>query len=917
MRIERWLYALPLRLRTLVRPHIVEQDLDDELRDHLERQTAANRASGMPPDQARRAALIAFGGVERIKEESRDTRRSTYLDAATELRQSARSLLRARAFTAATVTTIALSVGAGCTMFTLIHAILLRPLPYPHSERLVSLWHTMPGIGMDLAPQAPGTFFSYRRASQSFESIGAYAGGTATVNYDDPTLEPERVPAAGVSAAILPMLRVHPLMGRLLSDADEAVGAAAVAVVGEAFWRTRLNASPRVLGTRLQVDGAATEIVGVLPATFAFPASDVRIWMPIRVAPNAYLGSFGFRAIGRLRDGVSASAAQRELQSILMHVSETFPEVNPGMATAAALAKTRASVVIRDLRRDAIGGFERVLWLAAAIVGLLVVVALSNVASLALARAEARRREFAVRTTLGASAGRVWRSLMGEAAIVCATGGLLGSGLALAALGLVSRAGPTNFPDPRLSNGGVTVLPRLDEVHAGAPLVVSAVAIAVCFCMLIAIIGAWRVASADPSRVLRESSRSGTASTSSQRVRAAFVVIEVALSLVLLSGSAVLGRSMLRLLHVDGGFNPANVTTFWTSPRRARYKDAEDVARFYRDAAAAIARIPEVVSVGVVSKPPLESSQTRRIVWVEGSATPAGALPPDYPIAEASNGYFAALGIPLVAGRLFDEVAIRRGDNEALVSRSFVIRNWADSTGLRGLGHRFRHGGNVGPWYTIVGVVGDVRDTSLAAPAGAAMYVPEEPGLDPLTRARTARDMAFVVRTRGPVAGLTDALRHELRGVDPNVPLADITAMTATVARANSRMTTALYLLAAGALVTLALGAVGLYGVIAYVVSLRTREIGIRIALGLTPAHAARMILQQGEKIVAIGAVVGALLFLAFAKLLSSLAFEVSVVDTTAMAMATAVVVLIGTFATWLPARRAARVDPAEALKSD
>jgi hypothetical protein len=220
MRIERWLYALPLRLRTLVRPHIVEQDLDDELRDHLERQTAANRASGMPPNQARRAALIAFGGIERIKEESRDTRRSTYLDAATELRQSARSLLRARAFTAATVTTIALSVGAGCTMFTLIHAILLRPLPYPHSERLVSLWHTMPGIGMDLAPQAPGTFFSYRRASQSFESIGAYAGGTATVNYDDPTLEPERVPAAGVSAAILPMptkqsaRRLSPSSGR-------------------------------------------------------------------------------------------------------------------------------------------------------------------------------------------------------------------------------------------------------------------------------------------------------------------------------------------------------------------------------------------------------------------------------------------------------------------------------------------------------------------------------------------------------------------------------------------------------------------------------------------------------------------------------------------------------------------------------
>lgn len=917
MRFERWRYSLPLWLRGLFRRPSVEREVDEEIRDHIELATAANIAGGMPADDARRAALVAFGGVERIKDESRDARRLSIIDSIAQLRFAARSLSHARVFTVATVATIALAIGAGSAMLTLLNTILLRPLPYPESDRLVGVWHSFPGMGMALVPQSPGTYLSYRKSARSFESIGLYAPGLVTVNYDDPSVEPERVRATGVTGSIFSMLRARAMLGRLLTDADDAVDAPRVAVVGETFWRSRMHAAPDVVGHRIRVDGEMQEIVGVVPASFAFPGSDVRLWLPIRLAPGNNLGSFGIRAIGRLRPGISRAVAQTELQAILMHVAETYPEVNPGMSTVQALAKTRAVAVVHDLHEDAIGGFERILWLVAAIVAVLVIVAFSNVASLVLARADARSREFAVRRTLGASAARIWGMLLTEAATVSVVGAVAGTCIAAAALTVLRRTGPTEFPDPRFANGGVPVLPRLDEVHLDWTLAMSVLALTAAFCVMIGFIGTWRAMSSDAGRVLREGGRSGTSGRASQRLRAAFVIVEVALSLVLLSGSAVLGRSMLRILDVRPGFDPANVITFWTAPSRLTYRDAADVARFYRETIDRVARMPDVAAVGIVSKPPLEFAQTRRIVWVENAPPSKDALPPDVAIAEASDGYFRAMGIPVVAGRVFDPANVKRGASEAVVSRGFVIQNWGDSTGTGGLGRRFRPIGNVGPWYTIVGVVGDVRDTSLTTPAIPEIYLPEEPGLDSITQQRTLRNMAFVVRTRGPAIGIPATLRRAIRAIDPSLPIEDLAFMTETMAKSRSRMTLALLLLAVGSAATLALGVVGLYGVIAYVVGLRSREIGIRIALGLAPDRAARMILQQGERIVVAGAVIGVVVFVAFAKLLSSLAFDVSVVDRAALGAAAAVVFLVATLATWLPARRAARIDPAEALKSD
>ena len=917
MRIEHWRYSVPLWLRGVFRRRDVERDIDDEIRDHIERQTARNVAAGMPFEEARRTALVAFGGVERVKDESRDARRLSIVDGVGQLRYAARSLWRVRSFALAGVTTIALAVGAGCAVLTVVRAVLLRPLPYPESDRLVGLWHTAPGIGMSILEQSSGTYLSYRKSAQSFESIGAYGGGIATVSYADPTLAPERVPVSWVTASLLQTLRVRPVVGRLFTDADEQGDAHLVTLLSEGFWRTRLGANPNVVGRTLRVDGINTQILGVLPASFAFPGSDVRLWVTFTIPPSQYLGSFNFRAIGRLRPGVSPAAAQRELQQILMRTPETYAEQRPGISTATTLAAARAAAIVHPMRDDAIGGVAPILWLVAATMGMLVLVAFGNVASLTLARVESRQRELAVRATLGASRARIWSSLATESAILSVVGGAAGVAIGLAALASLARLGPTVMPDPNVGGTGQIVLPRLNEIHPDATFAMTALALVATFCVLSTWIGAWRLATMDSARVLREGGRGSTTSRASQRLRSAFVAMEVALSLVLLSGSAVLGRSVLRLRAIEPGFDAANVITLWTSAPPWRYRTTIDISRFYRDALDAVRRIPGAERVGLASKLPLSGWWAASPLFAEGDTRPAGALPALIAGGSVGGDYFGAMGMPLVAGRSFDEAAVRRGAQEVIVTRGVARLYWNDSTGQRALGKRVRKDAR-DPWYTIVGVVGDVRDSALTAPATSAVYFPEETGPDStLVFPRGVRDMAFVVRTRGPEASVVADIRRAIHALDPAVPVYDVATMTERVARAGRRMTVVLLLLGAGAVATLALGVVGLYGVITYVVSLRSREIGIRIAIGLAPERATRMLLEQGTTIVAVGAVIGVGAFLLFARLLTDLVFGVPAVDRAAVAAASFVVVAVAMLATWLPARRAASVDLMTALKAD
>ena len=823
------------------------------------------------------------------------------------IRFAIRSLARARLFSVAAIATIAVGIGAGCAVFGLVNAVLLRPLPYANSDRLVGLWHAMPGMGIPTAKQSPGTYTIYREGAKSFEAIGVYVSLAATLTYGTPDGAPERVRAAYMTPAVFAVLGAKPLLGRLFADADADRSAPRVAVISERLWKTQFNGDKRVTDQNIQVDGATRRIIGVMPEQFAFPATRSPIWIPLDLAHPQYAGSFGYDGIGRLRPGATIESARRELEQILIRLPERFPEMRPGVSTAVGLRQTRLAPVVHPMRDDVVAGFDRVLWLIAGTVMILVIVAFSNVASLVLVRVEARRRELAIRSALGASAWGVWQGVMAETAIIAATGGALGAGLAAVALRLLVQAGPLD-------------LPRVDEVHLDAEAMLAAAALTVLFAMMSAAIGAFRIRSSDVARILRDGGRAGTSGRTTQRMRFLFVAVEVALALVLLAGSAVLGRSVLRLRAVQPGFNPSNTFTFWTFLPGASYRRPSDAARFYREAIGRIEQLPGVVAVGATAKLPLEIEgfPYKVLIWADDGSPASSALPPVFQSTTASSGYFNALQIPMLAGRSFDDVNVRRGALEAVASRGFVEHFWHDATGRSGLGKRVRPTAT-GPWYTIVGVVGDVRDSTLTQPPISEVYFPEEanPDTSAVASQTTARDMAFVVRTSGPAPGLPALLRRELHSLDPNLPFYRPATMEQVVDDARSKMTFALLLLAVGAGTTLLLGVVGLYGVIAYVVSLRSREISIRIALGLAPNGAARMILRQGGMIVAIGACAGTVMFLAFSRLLASLAFEVSTLDVRTLAGAVAGVVIVATVATWIPARRAAAVNPADALKAD
>ncbi|HEY9226562.1 MAG TPA: FtsX-like permease family protein, partial [Gemmatimonadaceae bacterium] len=608
----------------------------------------------------------------------------------------------------------------------------------------------------------------------------------------------------------------------------------------------------------------------------------------------------------RLRPGVTPAAAQRELAQLLPRVLERFPEVRPGIPSARAFEQTKLAPVIHELRDDVIGGFDRVLWLIAGTVAVLVVVAFTNVSLLLLVRIESRQRELALCSALGASRWQVLKRLVSESAIVALAGGAIGLAFAAAVIGALVRAGPTEIP-------------RLGEVHVDAALVLSTVVLSAAFVAMSAVIGAARVPSKDVTQVLRDGGRAGTSGRAAHRLRAAFVAVEVALSLVLLAGAGVLGRSMLKLRDVQPGFDPSNLYTFWTFLPPTSYNGRESAARFFANAIDRFEQIPGVTSVAATAKLPLEVEgfAYQILIYADVPTDASNTLPPVFQATTVASGYFDTMRIPMLAGRSFDDPNIRRGAFEAIASRGFVQHFWHDSTGRSGVGKRLRPT-PTSPWFTIVGVVGDIRDSTLTRPPVSAVYFPEEARGDTTASVfTTARDMAFVVRTRGPAPDLPSALRRELRAMDPNLPFYRAATMEDIVVDARAHLTFALAVLAVGAIATLLLGVVGLYGVIAYALSLRTREIGIRIALGLDPSGASRLLLKQGEVVVVVGAAAGLVIFLLFAKLLASVTFEVKTIDVASLLGAVALVVIITSLATWVPARRAARVDPTEALRAD
>jgi predicted permease len=819
--------------------------------------------------------------------------------AAREIRFAWRRLRRAPAFAVTATLTLALGIGATTAVFTVVNAVLLRPLPYDHPDELVNLSHTLQLSGVNHVQQSDASFLLYRRESRSFSAMGAYNDGAVSLDSDGERggAGAERGSAGFFSADVLRVLRAVPLRGRIFLDSDDRPGAPPVVLLGERLWRRRYGADPGVIGRRIGIDGISREIVGVMREDFRFPSAGTELWLPLRLDPaKAEATSFNYTVVARMAPNVSRIAATDEMTRILPRVVTEFPS----LLTLSMLEQVHLRPVITPLRDIIVGDIGRVLWVVLGTVGFVLLIACANVANLFLVRAEARQKELAVRAALGAERGELLSQLVTEGLLLAAAGG--GAGLALA------------IPGVRLlqSLGDGIDIPRLAEVRVDGTVLAFTLAVTLGAALGFSILPMLRISSMRLVGALKDLGRSATVGRERHRARMALVVSQVALALLLLVGSGLMARSFARLRAVSPGFDASQLLTFRIATPDTRYKTAADQYRLYESIATELAALPGVQSVGGTAWLPLtEMGHNNGAVWLEDHPTPAGTVPNVHDQVNASQGYFTTMRIPLLAGRWFSTVDPARPPLEALVSRSFAQRYWKNESPL---GKRL-HAGPQDAWHTVVGVVGDVRIEGLDQEPSQTIYFPVIDKHDSTMYAPSA--FTFVVRSVGDPSALTNPARHVVQRLAPAVPVFGVQPMTKVVSQASARTSFTLLMLGVASGAALLLGAIGIYGVISYMVSLRGREIGIRMALGAAPETIRRMVTREGLTMAGVGVAIGLAAALLLTRYLRALLFEVSPTDPLTLGAVSLALLVVSLVASWLPALRASRVEPVVALRSE
>jgi putative ABC transport system permease protein len=817
------------------------------------------------------------------------------------LRLAARSLARAPIFTITAALTLVIGIAAVLAIVTVINGVLLKPLPYGNPERLVGAWHDLPPINITRANQTSGTYFTYRRYARSIEDIGLYTEGSVNIADASNATEPQRVPAGYLTANLTSVLQVKPLLGRSFTPQEDLPKGPKVVMIGEGLWRRRFAGDPSVVGRSFMVNGESRQIIGILPERFRIPTAGTQVWLPLALDPSAqFPGGFSYTSIARLKPGITLQAAQRDFAQTLPRLVEVAPMMAPGISTQMLLDQAKPIPVITALRADVVGDIGKTLWMVAGAAALVLLVACFNVANLILVRADGRQRELAVREALGAGRRRILGHFLAESVLITGVAAVLALGLAWGSVRALVAAGPTNIP-------------RLAEVAMDWKTMVAALVLAAVVALICSIIPALRIGRVLLANALREGGRSGTAGRAQQRVRGALVAAQIALALVVLAGSGLLLRSYQRLIGIKPGFNPAGVATLWLSPSGTRYPNDTAVVRFYAELTQRVAALPGVRNVGISSRLPLQQyGMNLNPFYAEGDASAVAKVPPLQLFATADGGYFKAMGIPLLAGRTFDRLESQK-EMEGIISERTAETFF--QTPANAVGKRFRPL-PTGPWYTIVGVVGSVRDTALGAPVTPAVYFPEAFPSN-LGDNQVRSTMALVVRTAGEPSAIIPAVQKVVHDMDPALPTFEINTMPAVMERSMARLSFVMIILGAAAVVTLLLGAIGLYGVMAYLVTLRTKELGVRIALGAAPGRVAAMMTRQGVVLTVIGIAGGLAIFVSLARFLRSFLFEIAPTDPLTLVGATALLAVIATLASWIPARRAARVDPAVSLRAE
>jgi predicted permease len=868
-----------------------DDEMDRELEVHLALEVEEQVEAGVPLRDAQFAAHRAFGSVALTKEELRDMRTGAALDQLVrETWQAARRLVRSPAFTMATVLTLALAIGANASIFAVVNRVLLNPLPYTASDRLIVLEYERRSAPGGVSTMTSRLYYQYADRARTLNGLGLYSTHEPTLTGQG---DPERIRGAQTTPSLASVLRVTAARGRWFNDAEAAPGAAAVVVLSHGLWVRRFGADPAIVSRLILLDNVPTTIIGVMPPTFLFPNPLTELWMPFALTPATASDSYGFSGIARLRNGATIVEASAEMTRLTAELESAFPGNAYKELVSAAKPLIEATV----------GRVAGTLWILLASVGLVLLVACANVANLFLVRSEARQREIAVRRALGAGNGGIARYFLAESALLSMAGGAVGLALAAGAIRLLVVLGPTN-------------LPRLEEVRLDGAVLAFTLALILLTAVACAAIPLLR--NAPLALSLNETGRSNTASRSRHRARQVLMGGQVAMALVLLVASGLMLRSFQRLRSVDPGFDATSVLTFRIGLPRSVYSDRGKAAAAHHAILDRLSALPGVTAVSASSLLPLSFFGSGGALFVEGRSIPRGTAPIVAARAVA-GGYFEAMGMRLLRGRTINRRDIERNEPIVVVNQALVNVFFSDRDPI---GQRLRIGNPslAAPggltWLTIAGVVSNTPTNALAeATPVPKMYLPmfaREVGFGP--RIET---MTYVVRTASPPLGLTAAARAAIGEVDSKLALAQVRTLQDILEGASAQMAFTMVLLAIAAGVALMLGVIGIYGVMSYIVSQRTGEIGVRLALGARPGSVAGMIVRQGGVVALAGVGVGLVTSLAGSRLIESLLYGVTPRDPAVFAATTLVLLCVALLACWLPARRAASLSPLDALRTD
>jgi predicted permease len=893
--------SLFARIKGMFRRDRLDRDLDEELRSHVEMRAADNISSGMAPDEARYDAQRRFGNTTLVKEDAREMDIIGWLDtAARDLRYAVRMLRRSPGFTAVAVLTLALGIGSTTAIFSVLDGVVLKPLSYPHPEQLVSVEVTPLALDPSLRGMAPEDYFVFRDQSRTFQEIGIYAE-TDTDRDVNVTgfAEPERVHALHVTHGVLSVLGIPPMFGRIFSPSDDSPGAPPTAILTYGYWQRKFSADPSAVGKTIAVDGMARQVIGVLPRNFRFlDAQDLALILPLQLDRNkTYLADFSYFGIARLNVGSTLAQASADVARMLPIALDTFPP--PAGLSLDLLKKAGLAPSLQLLKQDVVGNVSLLLWVLMGGIGMVLLIACANVANLLLVRTEGRQHELALRAALGASRRRIAVQLLCESAVIGLLGSIFGLGLAWAALRFLVALAPAG-------------LPRISDIGVNLPVLLFTLAIALLTSLLFGLIPVLKHAGV--RAVLTETARTLGQSRERHRARNFLVTVQVALALVLLICSGLMIRTFRALTQVNPGFvRPAELQTFRISIPPSDVPDDARVPRIEQQIQDKLAAIPGVSSVAFSSAVPLDGDSRFDNVFAADRTYAEGALPPLRHLLFISPGYLHTLDIPLIGGRDLSWADTYNQVPVALISENFAREYWG--TPAEALGKRIRIS-SVDDWRQIIGVVGDVHDESMDKPARTDVYWPALLAKFQGRPLRVTRYATFIVRS--PLAGsesFMNQIRHAVWSVDANSPLASLHTLDYFYAKSMARTSFTVVMLGIAGAMALLLGTVGLYGVIAYSVSQRTREIGVRMALGAQRRDVMSLVLGEGMLVILIGLAIGLVVSLAVTRFLSSLLVGVTANDPLTFAGVAVLLALVALAACYIPARRAMCVDPIVALR--